>query len=339
MKLVAKNLSLLIPFTAGIASAQTQNLPNVQHVIVVIQENRTPDNLFHEDTALVNSGADVVTSSGPLQTECGQISLASAPLNACFDPDHSHKFISGYSNGAWEKTYDNGKMDGACKVNVGNGLCVTWNQNPPCLSNSSCTYTYADNSPLPTGAGVLQPYFDMASNYAFSNYTFQTNQGPSFEAHQFLFSGTSAPDDPNDLQYKDTCTEGDGDPCYEWFASELQNNNTDDYGCPDTAGDIAEVDPSGDDLKGIYRGGVPCYSHNSLADLLDANSVSWGYYPQGLHPNTSLWTAPNAISGVCMPLDQNTGYCSGGLWKYLRKTPYSPIPCGGDWYGPDPDGH
>lgn len=44
----------------------------------------------------------------------------------------------------------------------------------------------------------VQPYFDIATNYGFANYMFQTNEGPSFPAHQFLFTGTSAPVAPHD---------------------------------------------------------------------------------------------------------------------------------------------
>jgi phospholipase C len=39
----------------------------------------------------------------------------------------------------------------------------------------------------------VQPYFEIARNYGFANRMFQTNQGPSFPAHQFLFGGTSQP--------------------------------------------------------------------------------------------------------------------------------------------------
>ena len=41
--------------------------------------------------------------------------------------------------------------------------------------------------------GILDPYFQLAEQYGFANYMFQTNQGPSYSAHQFLFSGTAAP--------------------------------------------------------------------------------------------------------------------------------------------------
>ncbi len=39
----------------------------------------------------------------------------------------------------------------------------------------------------------VQPYLKMAQQYGFADHMFQTNEGPSFPAHQFILSGTSAP--------------------------------------------------------------------------------------------------------------------------------------------------
>jgi phospholipase C len=47
MKFAAK-IPLLVSIVAVLTHAQT-NIPQIQHVIVVIQENRTPDNLFGSD--------------------------------------------------------------------------------------------------------------------------------------------------------------------------------------------------------------------------------------------------------------------------------------------------
>jgi hypothetical protein len=44
MKFAAKSLLSLITVAATFASAQT--LPHFQHIIIVVQESRTPDNLF-----------------------------------------------------------------------------------------------------------------------------------------------------------------------------------------------------------------------------------------------------------------------------------------------------
>src|SRR5208283_5642332 len=46
MKLTVKGLLFLIALASTLALAQT---PPIQHVIVVIQENRSPDNLFGSD--------------------------------------------------------------------------------------------------------------------------------------------------------------------------------------------------------------------------------------------------------------------------------------------------
>ncbi len=39
----------------------------------------------------------------------------------------------------------------------------------------------------------MVPYFALAEQYTFGDRMFQTNEGPSFPAHQFIFAGTSAP--------------------------------------------------------------------------------------------------------------------------------------------------
>ena len=59
--------ALLLLASTGAAFAQA-NPPQglIQHVIIVIQENRTPTNLFFADQTLVNNGAHVtgVNNSG-----------------------------------------------------------------------------------------------------------------------------------------------------------------------------------------------------------------------------------------------------------------------------------
>src|SRR5579859_8266254 len=72
--------------------------------------------------------------------------------------------------------YDGGKMDGAGDIPC-SGTCPTKPQ-----------FKFVDNS-----TGILNPYLELATQYGWANYMFQTNQGPSFPAHQFLFGGTSAP--------------------------------------------------------------------------------------------------------------------------------------------------
>ncbi len=75
--------------------------------------------------------------------------------------------------------YDGGKMDGADKIGV-----ECYNSTPCPIPNAQFKYV------LPSD---VIPYFQLAEQYTFADRMFQTNQGPSFPAHQFIISGTSAP--------------------------------------------------------------------------------------------------------------------------------------------------
>jgi phospholipase C len=168
------------------AFAYGQNIPTFQHIVIVIQENRTPDNLFGSNTTF-EPGVDLQ------QPASGQWCLG-----ACFDPDHSHT--------GWEGMW--GKGNG---WNNGQGVCNNSYTNTcglPPGDPSPATYCndqivnrelYVPSCPQETYVSssydgpVVSPYFDIASKYGFANYFFQTNEGPSMPAHEFLFTGTSAP--------------------------------------------------------------------------------------------------------------------------------------------------
>ena len=140
----------------------------INHVVIIFQENRTPDNLFH-DPVLISRGADIASTG--LNSQDQTITLAPTPLVTQYDLGHSHH--------AFLSSWNNGLMNGADQVNVtchdGTNNCA-----PP---NPQYMYVQASD---------LQPYFTMAENYTFGDRMFQTNQGPSFPAHQYIISGTSA---------------------------------------------------------------------------------------------------------------------------------------------------
>jgi phospholipase C len=309
---------LLLVFLAGnVVSAQT-----VQHVIVVIQENRTPDNLFGSDLHNL-SGRQLpnahLVSTGKCKGMSQAVPLGPFELDAyCFDPDHGH--------GSWITTWDknpngsNGLMDGACQTNAGiNGTC----NNLPMCGNVPCPqYTYVDNKVLSGyhgGHNTLDGYFNVAINYGYANDMYQTNQGPSFPAHQFLFSGTSAPDTKDDLQ-----------GFYQYFAGEnpllSDGKSTGVTGCATapTGSYVLEVAPDGSESKGYDphetgttpNAGYPCYDHPTMASLLDSNGIIWKYFNHApIHNNTpgsSIWTAPNAIHDICYPIVN--GQCTGTDW-------------------------
>ena len=278
--------------TSTLAQPSKQNTP-IKHVIMIIQENRSTDNMFGADTALAQNGGHLATSGSCHGTN---IPLIPTELDSCFDLLHSHI--------AWKSMYDQGKMDGACNIAViKNTSCI-----PKCsdTKHSFCPqYSYVANTKYDGVHGILDPYFELAAQYGFANYMFQTNQGPSYSAHHFLISGTSAP-----IAYP---TE-----YYDWFVEE-STANIYRYGCIAPLGtQVLDVSPS-DQESYAYTPpeppnanlGFPCYDHPTLPDILNPHHISWRYYGWEL---SSRWTAPNSIEHICRPTKAG-GVCEGPAFK------------------------
>jgi phospholipase C len=141
--------------------------------------------------------------------------------------------------------------------------------------------------------GILNPYLELATQYGWANYMFQTNQGPSFPAHQFLFGGTSAPSAADDAA--------------GIFASENMSGTAKTAGCTAEFGTTVQlIDPTGENSgHKIY----PCFEHQTMADVLPP-IVTWRYYTPGAG---SIWTAPNAIQHICQSTGPG-GKCAGPDW-------------------------
>jgi len=245
--------------------------------VIIVQENRTPDNLFGTGAPSggLCSGQDDFEPGVDIQ-DWGYIGstptcFSSLPLANSVNPGHQH--------GDFKNDYAGGNLNA-------------------CSDGTTDCYSFTQKS------DVL-PYFQIATTYGFANYFFQTNEGPSFEAHQFLFGGTSGPVGTN--------TQGD---FHDWFAADNPilafSNNT---GCssndPNQLGYVDGVKFDGTTATGsssdpwyvplpLLRYSYPCYEHNTLADLLGNNGVSWRYYAP---EEGSIWSAPTAIYHLCGGLD------------------------------------
>jgi len=124
-------------------------------VIVLVQENRTVDNLFNGFP-----GADTVRTG---LSNGRPFPLIPEPLEPAINPDHSYAgFVT---------DYDNGNMDG-----FGHELK---NQNP--TSANQTAYQYVDPA-------NVQNYWALASRFTLSDEVFQMNMGPSFAAHVNLIA-------------------------------------------------------------------------------------------------------------------------------------------------------
>jgi phospholipase C len=266
--------------TNGPLTLQLATTASIQHVVVIFQENRTPDNLF-QDPNLIKAGADIVLSgvnSKGAIIPLTPIDLSSTTSNPdLYDLDHSHSAFTKMCD--FDSTSGTCKMDGADLISV---FCGGAANCPP--ANPQFKYV---------NPADVQPYFAMAEQYTFGDHMFQTNQGPSFPAHQFLISATSAPSPGSNLF--------------------VENNpvkpKSDNTGCiaPPTQ-TVTVIDPNG-----IETTQYPCFEHQTLTDLLNAQGISWRYYANSAG---TIWTAPNAIQHMCVPNVQppNATSCTGSDW-------------------------
>lgn len=282
LALVFSAAALLLGLNScGISSSGTKLSGKIQHVVIIFQENRTPDNLFH-DPVLMARGADIATRG---LTSSGQmIPLTASSLGINYDLSHAHS--------AFVAMYNGGKMDGVDKVEV---FCPKHAIDCP-PPDPQFKYVQALD---------VRPYFQMAEQYTFGDRMFQTNQGPSFPAHQFILSGTSAPTATSSL-----------------FAAE---NPAGGIGCTaPPASTVALINQQGVESSSMY----PCFEHPTLTDELNSKGISWRYYAPSSGYLESLWTAPNAIQHMCGPnaTPPNATACVGPDWinnvvLYTRQNP------------------
>jgi phospholipase C len=276
---------LCLFFAIGTMSAQ---IVSFSHIILIVQENRTPDNLFY---ALClppyGSASSCSTQPGPSQYNIqtkkwrdntspnGVFTPMTIPLSNHYDLRHSHAdFVAMCDlNPATGKCRNDGAAHVGCE-----GVCAPKPQ-----------FRYVDNS-----LGSLNPYLDMVKQYGWANYMFQTNQGPSYPAHQFLFGGTSAPsaaDDAAGIFAAEEMSGGGG-----------KSNRT---GCTSSVGTLVQlITPTGENQT-TY----PCFEHQTMADVLPP-LFTWRYYVPTVKP---AWTAPLSIQHLCESSGPG-GECLSQVW-------------------------
>ena len=229
------------------AQSITRTIPYgvIQHVVIIVQENRSVDNLFNG-----LPGADTVTSGK--DSHGNTIPLQPISISAPYDIDHRH--------GAFTTEYDNGGMDGFDKVMIDG-------KSAP----KDAAYGYVPQS-------QVQPYFDMAEQYAFADRMFQSNSGDSLAAHQYVIAGTAA-----------TSAQS------RYYAMNNPKGST--YavgGCDSPSGTLESlIDVDTNDQS---QSAFPCFDHPTLMDLLSNAGDTWRYYESRRGPG--LWNAPDAISHI-----------------------------------------
>jgi phospholipase C len=214
----------------------------IQHVIIMMQENRSFNNIF------AGFPGAVTALSGPCEPakwcKTGTATLKPVSLEttnidgAGKDIDHSH-------NGFKIECDLNGsgicQNDGFDKIRFGEAGTGALAKLYP--------YAYVKRS-------ETKAYWDFAKQYALADHMFFTQTAASFIAHQMILSGTVA------LNSHESLTD--------------QPNDT-PWGCDGQIGENTPVLKSNG--KEFLVGPFPCFTeYQTMADLLDPAHVTWKYY-------------------------------------------------------------
>jgi phospholipase C len=246
----------------------------IYHVIVIIQENRTLDNLFASSALAVQAacsgsgtsygpypGANVSTSfTAPNgSTTC----LQAVPFEAPYDPSHNHQSLVA-------------ELQDQAPVTPPNyGFYV----NP---AEDTVTGSIASSStstpPLGVAFGIIPApenllYHELAATYALADDMYASRLAPTFPGHQFLIAGQStASDDP--IAPGATPPPAPGSP--------YDATNPVNWGCDSATGSTVPVfTDSGGINNSAWNAATnpfPCFNYMTIGDLMDKAGVSWKYY-------------------------------------------------------------
>ncbi len=255
----------------------------IQHVIVVIQENRSFDNFF-----ATYPGANGATSGQaapmptPIQQSCARrgqpvithpttlqltkVSLVGAGFKNNFGEDNDLDHIYG----GYLAEYDNGNMDGFDLVLFGAD-----GSGP----QAECTYAYQYVDP-----SDIKPYWDIAKQYVLADNMFDTQGSSSFTGHQDLIAGGTG------VNYKAN-KYGDN--------SIIDNPFNMPWGCRDSPPGTKTSLITTSDRYLELAGPLPCFTYKTIRDQLDAAKISWKYYT--IAPKKGgggIWSAFDAIKAV-----------------------------------------
>jgi phospholipase C len=217
----------------------------IRHIVVIVQENRSFDDLFGGPNGF--PGAN--TASSGIMSNGQTVALQPVGLEAMQDILHSHV--------NFEREYAGGKL--------------YFDQGSPSGQPASYPYAYVPYS-------ETQPYWALASQYVLADEMFQSNNGPSFPAHQYLIAGQSG----SGSQMADENPVQSGTSSLQMHA----------WGCDDPSGTYVPVlAPDGQDQN---TGLFPCFTYPTLADEMDARGVSWRYYAPQIGSSGAIWSAFDA---------------------------------------------
>ena len=245
----------------------------ITHVIVLIQENRTPDNLFGASPI---PGADI--------TNVAHISGDGSP--------HVMPTV-GLNNGNW----DIGHTWANFQTQYNSGAMNGWD-----LMTPTPTCTPGGDGSLPcslqtTSTAKTGPYFTMATEYAFAD-RFFGGKFPSMPGHQYFVSADS----------EGLVAPLATDPQPSTMLNIVGNGNNTGMGVANTCDAPTGTKlPTVNANNGFGPSVYPCLERPVIQDLLDANNITWAWYiPAKGNSSTSLWNPLGAIYHIWNGPDYST---------------------------------
>jgi phospholipase C len=310
------------PAGAGLmpnALREASSLSPIKHVVIVIQENRSFDNLFatfpgadgtttgnaeampqSEQTYCAGAGMPVITR--PTSVPLTETDLIGSGFGKYGDFEEDTDLDHIYHG--FQKEHDHGKMDGFDVV----GTSANGSGEP------ACTYPYQYVNPAD-----IAPYWDLAKQYVLADHTFQTQGSGSFTAHQDLIAGGTRINANEALI--------DNPTFFPWGCDANPSVRT------------AVIKPNGR----VYRvgGPWPCLKYSTLRDLLVAGRVSWKFYATPVQKESGcekgdtagIWSAFDAIRRVRFSPEWGKNVTRGNLFFFsdMRKNKLPAV----SWITPD----
>mgnify|MGYP001453250967 CR=1 FL=1 len=273
--------------TATAAHAQTAGIHQIQHVVIIMQENRSFDEYFG-----TFPGADGLPQQNGQFTTC-----VPDPANSgCVAPYHDASDVDGggpHSAVNATADIDGGQMDGFLGQAEGARRGCLNATNPACANGSTAkdVMGWKDARDIPN-------YWTYAQSFTLQDHMFEPNASWSLPEHLFLVSEWSA-----------RCADA-ADP--ESCVNELQNPARPPVGRPGQA--RSGLASSGTATRGSALPNpatTSLYAWTDLTWLLNRNHVSWKYYvANGTEPDCE-----DASEQTCVQKPQDPG--TPGIWNPL----------------------
>ena len=234
----------------------------IAHVVLIVQENRTFNNLFAtypgaDGTTRANLAKDALCHIYTSQT----INLREKGLLGSRNIDHYYE--------AYRTSRDGGKMDGFDEIALKHG-------------RNACMEPYQYVNP-----SQVRPYWDIAKQYVLAEHMFTTQGSGGFTAHQDLITDGTIAARGEALVNFPSCS---GPTCH-WGCDAPRGTHTSFI----SENDVVRYGHGPFPCTNHFAADYP-----TIRDLLDARGLSWKYYtpPSCCNTNGRLFNAFDAVYPV-----------------------------------------